>query len=499
MPRPQARNRRATLFGLVARWGWLCLILGGWAATTGLGAAAAASARPNVILLVADDLRGDALRVTGNRDIRTPHLDRLARSGWQLTRASIQGGIIPAVCAPSRASLLSGRSMFRFPPEELHRLTQDVPLLPAVFRAAGYRDYAVGKWHNGGVWLQRAFSDGGPLFMGGMGHHASLPVQAYDPSGRFPASRAHPLTQHSSEAFADAAIEFLRRPSDGRPFFLYVAFTAPHDPRESPPGYREHFQPGRLRVPANFLPQHPFDNGEMTVRDEQLLPWPRTRAAVREAWRDYDAMIEHLDDQVGRILAALRATGHEQDTIVVFVSDNGLALGSHGLLGKQSCYEHSLRVPLFIQGPGVGSRRKSDALVNLMDLFPTLCEWAGVPVPVGLDGKSFLGVLQGRRQEHRPALLGAYGTVQRSVRENRWKLIRYPALNRTQLFDLRRDPEERFDRAHEPAQAGRIQTMLEELASLQKANGDALPLSTNRPASGDWHPPVPNAGASLQP
>lgn len=476
---------------MILRWAWLCVAAWGSLVAASLCAAGAAAARPNVLLLVADDLRGDALRVTGNRSIRTPHLDRLARGGWQFARASIQGGIIPAVCAPSRASLLSGRSMFRFPPNELHRLTQDVPLLPAVFRAAGYRDYAVGKWHNGGTWLQRAFSEGDQLFMGGMGHHASLPVQSYDPSGVFPASRARPLQKHSSEAFADAAIEFLRRPAEGRPFFLYVAFTAPHDPRESPPGYRERIRPERLPMPANFLPYHPFDNGEMTVRDEQLLPWPRTRAAVQEAWRDYDASIEHLDDQVGRILEALRASGRERDTIVVFVSDNGLALGSHGLLGKQSCYEHSLRVPLFIQGPGLASGRKSDALVNLMDLFPTLCEWAGVPVPVGLDGKSFLGVLQGRHQEHRPALLGAYGTVQRSVREDRWKLIRYPALNRTQLFDLRRDPEERFDRSGEKAQAGRIRSMLAELASLQQANGDTLPLTTNRPASGVWRPPTP--------
>lgn len=431
---------------------------------------------PNVVVLLADDLRADALRPYGNRDVQTPSLDRLARGGFLFSRAAIQGGILPAVCIPSRASLLSGRSMFRFAPEELPRVMRDVPTLPAALRAAGYRDFAVGKWHNGGPWLAKAFSDGAVLFLGGMGHHDTIPVHNFDPAGVFPPNRAHALTRHSSEAFADAAIEFLRRPGDGRPFFLYVAFTAPHDPRESPPGYRERYRPGRLRLPMNLLPRHPFDNGEMSVRDEQLLPWPRDRMAIREEWRDYYAAITHMDEQVGRILDALEAGGHGRDTIVVFASDNGLALGSHGLMGKQNCYEHSLRVPLILSGPGIPAGRRSDALVNLMDVFPTLCELAGSPVPPDLDGRSFAAVLHGTRRTHRKELLGAYGQVQRSLRDERWKIIRYPQIDRTQLFDLHNDPEERRDLAEDPHQGGRMADMLQRLAAEQPAFGDTLPL-----------------------
>lgn len=484
IPEPTRRARNQTPACQPGRWHLpaFLVLLACW--TVGLGqsrlGAEALARRPNVVVLLADDLRADAIRPYGNRDVRTPALDRLSREGMVFSRAAIQGGVIAAVCVPSRASLMSGRSMFRFSAAELPRVMRDVPTIPSVLRAAGFRDFGIGKWHNGGPWLSKAFSDGDLLFLGGMGHHASLPVQPFDPTGAFPAARAHPLARHSSEAFADAAIEFLRRPSEGRPFFLYVAFTAPHDPRESPPGYREQYRARRLRVPVNVLPRHPFDNGELSVRDEKLLPSPRERNAIQGEWRDYYAAITHLDAQVGRILDALEAGGHGKDTVVVFASDNGLALGSHGLLGKQNCYEHSLRVPLILRGPGIPKAARSDALVNLMDLFPTLCDLAGVNIPAGLDGRSFAPVVRGLQRTHRTELLGAYGQVQRSLREDRWKIIRYPQVDRTQLFDLRHDPEEKRDLSGDPHQGGRLAELLGRLAAAQAAFGDTLPLQRDK-------------------
>jgi len=166
---------------------------------------------------------------------------------------------------------------------------------------------------------------------------------------------------HSSELFGKAAVAFVESVGD-EPFFAWVAFTAPHDPRQPPTGFRERLAGREPSPPANFLPRHPFDNGELAIRDEKLLGWPRTREAISRELADYYACIEGMDAEIGRILAALEAAGRLDDTIVLFTSDHGLAIGSHGLLGKQNLYEHSMRAPAVIAGPGVTANTTITAL-----------------------------------------------------------------------------------------------------------------------------------------
>ena len=178
--------------------------------------------------------------------------------------------------------------------------------------------------------------------------------------------------------FADAATEFLQNHDGKKPFFAYVAFTAPHDPRQPPPSYRERYYRNLPPAPANFLPQLPFDNGMMRGgRDENLAAWPRTEAVIRDQLAEYYGLITHMDEQIGRILAALEKSGQADNTIIIFAADNGLALGSHGLLGKQSVFEHSMRTPLIIAGPGIPRGKSTRAFTYLLDLFPTLCDVTG--------------------------------------------------------------------------------------------------------------------------
>jgi arylsulfatase A-like enzyme len=261
---------------------------------------------------------------------------------------------------------------------------------------------------------------------------------------------------------------------------MYLAFGNPHDPRVAAPKYLELYDPDRIPLPENYLPVHPFDNGELVVRDEQLLPWPRTEADVLRTLRAYYATVTALDFHIGRLLRALRDTGQLDKTVVILSADQGVAVGSHGLLGKQNLYDHSMKVPLVFAGPGIPHGR-SDALVYLFDVLPTVCDLVGAGVPEGIDGRSFRPVLDGRATAARPELMLAYLGKQRAVRDARWKLIRYPAADVTQLFDLQSDPDETRNRADDPSQRDRVADLLRRLARLQAHYGDDLPLNTANP------------------
>jgi arylsulfatase A-like enzyme len=429
----------------------------------------AIAARPNVLILLSDDQRADTIAALGNSGIRTPNLDGLVQKGTSFTRAYCMGSLQGAVCVPSRAMLLSGRSLFHVK-DDLSGQT----IWPEAFSRAGYTTFLTGKWHNQPASALRIFQRGRAVFLGGMGDPYALPIQDIGPSHTFINQR---LTgEHSIKIFADAMIEFLRANPVDQPFLAYVAFNTPHDPRVAPRSYHERYERNPPPLPANFLLRHPFDNGALRIRDEALAPWPRTPEVVRSHLADYYAAIEHLDDQVGRILEALESTGHAENTIVVFASDHGLAIGSHGLMGKQNLYEHSMRTPLIFRGPGIPRGRREAAFCYLFDVLPTVGELAGVTAPEGSEGFSLTPVLRGEVKTQRSAIFTAYGTTQRAIREERWKLIDYPAIHKRQLFDLEADPDERVDLATDPAHAMKLERLKMELQARRTALGDPLPV-----------------------
>lgn len=447
-------------------------------------AAPAAVPPPNVLFLFSDDQRAGTIHALGNPDLVTPHLDRLAADGVACTRAYIMGGLQGAVCVPSRAMLLTSRSLFRIQESMTNQATW-----PEQFTRAGYRTFMTGKWHNDEASARRIFSEGRNVFFGGMSAAYQMPVSDFA-AGKETRHR-HLSPRHHTELFAETAIEFLRAQTNGQPFLCYVSFKSPHDPHTATPAwhayYREHLPP----LPANFLPQHPFDNGEMIVRDETLLPWPRTAEAVRQRLADYYACISQLDEEIGRILATLRATGLASNTLIAFAGDNGLAVGNHGLLGKQNLYEHAVAVPLLLSGPGLPRGLRNAEFCYLQDVFPTLAELAGVPPLAGMDGRSLLPLFRGDSAGRRDAIFTAYRSFQRAVRDERWKLIRYPQVDVTQLFDLQNDPFETNSLAGQPQYAGQVQRLTALLEREQKAFGDTLPLTVPQPKPAAWTPPPP--------
>jgi arylsulfatase A-like enzyme len=265
-----------------------------------------------------------------------------------------------------------------------------------------------------------------------------------------------------------------------------VAFTAPHDPRNPPEKYREEYYRARPPLPANFRSVPAFDNG-MTkgVRDEDLAPYPRTKEVISDQLCEYYGLVTHLDEQVGRILAALQKSGHADDTIVIYTADHGLALGSHGLLGKQSLYEHSMKSPLVVAGPGVPAGKSTDAFTYLFDLFPTVCDLAGAKPPEGMAGHSLRPILAGEKRRVRDSVFLAFSGLMRSVRDDRWKLIVYPPINHAELFDLERDPYETKDLAGDLEHALRVASLSAQMTQVQAKFGDKQPLITAKPKPKD--------------
>jgi arylsulfatase A-like enzyme len=441
----------------------------------------AASKRPNVLFLFTDDQRFDALGVHCP-ELKTPNMDRLVRGGVCFTHAHIMGSTRPAVCMPSRAMLMTGRSLFHITNDGGTIDPQHVTL-PEAFRQAGYATFATGKWHNDKAAFARSFTHGGKIFFGGMSDHLKVPVYDFDPTGKYPNKNRYFAKKFSSELFSDAAIDFLRAHDADKPFFAYVSYTAPHDPRMAPQSYTDMYPPDRITLPVNFLPEHPFDNGELKIRDEMLAPFPRTQNVVREHIAAYYAMISHLDAQIGRVLAALKQTGRADNTIIVFAGDNGLAVGQHGLLGKQNMYEHSVRIPLVISGPGLPQGKTHNALCYLHDVAPTLCELADIPIPTSMESKSLLPIVKGERRKHRESVFYAYRTFQRGVRGGDWKLIAYNVQGKQaiQLFNLKNDPMEMNNLADDPEQARRATEMTVMLTTWMRRMDD--PCDASQP---DW-------------
>ncbi len=450
-----------------------------------LGAAAASSAapsRPNILFLFADDQRADLIHAHGNPHIQTPNLDRLVRNSMSFRQNYVFGGNSGAVCMPSRAMLMSGKTWLQIDSATLKGETT----FPEILGRNGYSTCGVGKWHNGQASFARSFQQGRNVFFGGMSDHTKVPVRDMPSPGNF--TPQHPGEKFSSELFADSTIDFLRSQKGKGPFLSYTAFTAPHDPRQPLSPFKEHYEKRLPPLPANFQPQLGFDNGMMRkIRDEDLAAWPRNEGVIRDQLAEYYALMSHLDAQVGRILKTLDETGQTRNTIIVYSADNGLALGSHGLMGKQNLYEHSMRTPLLISGPGLPRNKSTRAFTYLYDLAPTLLDLAGLDIPKGLEGKSLKPVLEGRQTQVRDTVFLPFLDIQRSIRDDRYKLIGYPKISHLQLFDLQNDPHELRNLIDDPSLQPRVAQLRQKLAEWQTRLGDKveMPLTNTNPPKVD--------------
>lgn len=412
----------------------------------------AAEKQLNVLFLFADDQRPDTIAALGNPAIKTPHLDRLVKRGFAFRNAYCMGSTVGAVCNPSRHMTLSGMSLYRY------KGTNPENTLGAVMRRAGYVTYHQSKRGN----TAREY-------------HKQFEFSSYLNDGQ------ERRSGHHGRAAADNAIAFLDGKWDkSKPLLMYVGFAGPHDPRVAAKEWMDLYQRDEIPLPANFKPFHAIDNGWMTGRDEKLAPWPRTEENTRRQLHEYYGCISSIDHHIGRIVAKLKDLGELENTIIIFSADHGLAVGSHGLFGKQNLYEHSMGTPLVFAGPGI-PHGESDALAYLLDIFPTITDLAGAKTPADLDGKSLKPVIHGDATGVRDTVFLAFERGQRAVRRGEWKLYRFPLVNHTLLFNLKDDPDELRDLAQDQAHADKVAEMMKLLAQQQKLYNAPHPHTSDDP------------------
>jgi arylsulfatase A-like enzyme len=446
----------------------------------------AADAKPNILFIFADDLSYETVGAFGHTDIETPNLDRLVKRGTTFTHTYNMGAWHGAVCVASRTMINTGRFVWRAQAIEpkLNDEAKAGQFWAQLMHTAGYETYFTGKWHVQAD-VNQIFDHVSHIRPGmpnqtEAGYYRPMPGQPdkwspYDPQfeGFWMGGK------HWSEVLADDADRYLKMAAHSdKPFFMYLAFNAAHDPRQAPKEFVDKYPLARIKVPENFQPEYPNMNdigAGKDLRDEQLAPWPRTEHAVKVHRQEYYALITHMDVQIGKILDALEATGKTDNTYIFFTADHGLAVGHHGLLGKQNMYEHSLRPPMIVVGPGVPHDKKIDARVYLQDIMPTTLQLAGAPIPPQVEFHSLLPLIEGRSRSLYPAIYGAYMEgMQRAVLVDNFKLIYYPKIDGYQLYDLENDPQEMRDLAQAAAFTPRLMAMKTRLLELEQEMDDPL-------------------------
>ena len=460
----------------------LFLVFAGGAFAAPPAAGRPEAGRPNIVFLFADDQRADTIGAHGNPHIVTPNLDRMAKDGTSFLRNYCAGSYSGAVCVASRAMLMTGRDWIRIQNANAIRDWKNLPLLPErLAKDGGYRTHIVGKWHNGFKTLERAFTEGTAVYMGGMADHTDFDIQDLVDGKLTPKRDAVGFT---TEVFADAAIEFIREAEADQPFFLYVSMMVPHDTRNPPMKYREMYYKNRPPLPENFMPLHPFRNNSKATtsgRDEALASWPRTKADISDQLCEYYGLITHMDEQIGRVMAAIDGSPHKDNTVVIFTADHGLGMGSHGLLGKQNIYEQSMACPLILRGPGIPAGASNHNFTTVHDLYATCLSLGGVAPTPGVDAIDLTHHWKPEAGRIRPVMFLPFQDEQRSVNDGIWKLHLYPKIGHRLLFNLEDDPHEMNNLAEDPKFAGQIARLTKLLEEERKRVGDTDPLVVDEP------------------
>ena len=425
---------------------------------------AAEAKRPNILFILADDQAPSDFKFYNPQStLDAPVMDRLASGGMVFDSAVHMGSFSGAVCMPSRHMIMSGRTVWRLPvgpgsakcPPNLEKNT-----IGAVFNSAGYSTMRTCKAGNSYPAANKQFS------------------VVHD------ATKRGGTPETGSAWHAERVLDFLKdreTQKDARPIFIYFGLSHPHDVRDGTPellakyGATNHTDkasppaahPKQPPLPPNWLPAHPFDNTEMNVRDEKQVSgvWNRRDPATirNELGRQY-ACSENIDIQIGRVLARLEEMGELENTYIFYTADHGMAIGRHGLQGKQNLYEHTWRVPMIVKGPGIKPGSRVPGNIYLGDLLATFCDLTGVPAPETNEGTSFKPVLTGEKQTVRETLYGVYNggakPGMRCVKQGDWKLIEYQSdksgVRETQLFNLKENPHEFIAEHHDPEVAALI-------------------------------------------
>ncbi|MGJ8638999.1 MAG: sulfatase-like hydrolase/transferase [Opitutaceae bacterium] len=465
-------------------------------------ASSGASEKPNILFIFADDQMWNSLGCLEDNQVLTPNLDRLRHQGALFTHAYNMGSYSPAVCVASRTMLSTGSFIwkaaeFSAASSKKRRKIGEYEIQKREpegywsqwMKQAGYETYFAGKWHVAGA-KPRDLFDHTLNIRGGMPSGAKNNYKrefilgepdgwSYDESeGGFWEGG-----KHWSEVLGDDGEAFFKQAeASEKPFFMYLAFNAPHDPRQAPKAYLDMYDVDALKVPVNFLPEYPYNEAAgagRKLRDERTAPFPRTEYAIRVTLQEYYALITHMDAQIGRILDALEASGKADNTYIFFTADHGLAVGDHGFLGKQNMYDSSMRVPFLMAGPDVPADSTVDAPIYLQDVMATSLAIAEFPKPEQVEFQNLLPLATGEVKESAyRSIYGAYFGMQRMYRNDKYKMIIYPTINVVRLYDMINDPLETKDLAkgkHRPVEL--MNSLFSEYQKLQQEMGDPVDVS----------------------
>ena len=432
--------------------------------------------KPNFLFIFADDMSYEAIGALSS-EVKTPHLDKLMSRGANFSHTYNMGGWNGAICMASRAMLNCG-SHINFAQENI----KTKPRWSELMKQAGYKTYMTGKWHVPGKPRFDVVRDVRGGMPKGSGYNRPKNEKDYK-SGWKPWDKSFggfwAGGKHWSEIVADHGIDYMKMAQkDDKPFFMYLAFNAPHDPRQAPKEYVDMYPLDKIKVPKNYLSVYPYHKEigcSPKLRDERLAPFPRSKFAVQIHRQEYYAIITHMDAQIGRILKSLEESGKADNTYIVFTADHGLSVGHHGLIGKQNMYDHSMRVPFFIAGPGVKAGQTIKQPIYLQDVMPTALDVAGVDKPEHVHFQSLLPIIKGEKKTNVKAVFGKYINFQRMVIKDNYKLIYYPNTEiKFRLFNLKKDPHEMDDLAKNPEYKAVLEKMKAEYISLAKSMNDKI-------------------------
>ncbi len=415
--------------------------------------------RPNFLFVLVDDQSPFDLKIYDSESIlETPNIDKLAKDGMVFESARHMGSMSGAVCSPSRHMIMSGRTLWHLPLRNKRSQNSNNPTnleiqtIGAIFNRSGYKTMRTCKKGN-------SYSAANEQF-----------TVIND------ATKRGATEERGSAWHANKVLNYLNDRDNNQetdPFFIYFGFSHPHDARNGTPellakyGAVNHTDkssvpPVNTKQPPlqeNYLSAHPFFHGHPNLRDEERVSgvWKkRDEQTIRnELGREY-ACSENIDIQLGKVLKKLDKMGELDNTYIIYTSDHGIAIGRHGLMGKQNLYEHTWRVPFIIKGPGIKARKRVEGNIYLLDILPTICDLAGIEVPDTAEGTSFKPVLKGEKNSARDVMYGVYcgGSKPgiRCVKKGDWKLIKYDLMDgkirETQLFNLSKNPNEYLPEHH---------------------------------------------------
>lgn len=478
---------------------------GAFALLAAVGISAAADApRPNILVVLTDDHRHDAMGFLGHPWLETPQMDRLAREGVHFPNAFVT----TSLCSPSRASILTGLYMHRHGvADNYHAIPDGLEFFPQLLQKAGYETAFIGKWHMGGD-----RDDPQPGFdhwvsFKGQGVYVTDPSQSKVKGRPVPLSSAdgynvngtrRAQTGYITDELTEFSLDWLKgRAGSEKPWMLFLSHKAVHSDFLPANRHAFRYEDQPFEQPKSWfeLPER-FRDVPMWVRNQRNsrhgveFAYNTANFDIPTFYRRYCETLLAVDESLGRVMGEISAQGELDNTVILYLGDNGFLFGEHGLIDKRCAYEESMRIPMLMRAPMFGDGgRKVEQMVANIDVAPTLLEAAGVAVPAGLDGRSFLPLVRGETVPWREELLYEYywehnypqTPTMHALRGERFKYVRYYGIWDTdELYDLQADPGETTNLFHDPAHRATVDAMDARLfETLERSGGTTMPLMTN--------------------